>query len=293
MVGVVAFTYVLFQSLLLPYGDALRSLLPDDEVQKHDQYDIQTVHSSAKLTMVRNPLTILDLANTSTPIGNTDNHILVKGFQHGSTPNSKGMFVKEEESPRDGYELSLNRNDDIGLESVKTVEPNDEESGGTTNRVNDSILQVDGEASFDFNLKQFVKPNDTIISGNEFEEFDKIDMDFGELEEFKDSSSQKPEDTDTTFNSSTSMLQIPASPVNASHTEYLIPNISSPVGAVNLLNNQTVSETDSKQIAKRKKMKSEMPPKSVTSFQEMNSILLRHRRSSRAMVWMLVLVLSY
>lgn len=279
VVGVVAFTYVLFQSLLLPYGDALRSLLPDDGIKKYDQFDTQPGHTSEKLAMVRNPLTVLDFANISTPIGNTENYI-VKGSQRDSTLNSKGKYVKEEESLRDGNELSLNRNHDIGFESGKIVETNGNlESDDTKNRVNNSMLQVDGEASFEFPLEQFVKPNDTITSENELEEFDKMDLDFGELEEFKNSSFQKREDTDMAFNSSTFILQMPASPVNTPHSEHLISNISS-----------SVSETNSKSITRRKKMKSEMPPKSITSLEEMNSILLRHRRSSRAMVWMFVLV---
>ncbi|XP_022987636.1 probable glycosyltransferase At5g03795 [Cucurbita maxima] len=274
VMGVVAFTYVLFQSLLLPYGDALRSLLPEDGIKKFDQYSIQMGHTSAKSTTVRNPLTVLDLANTSAPIGKTDNYILEKGSQRDSTLNARGKYVKDEESPRDGYKLSLNRNHDIGFESGKMVDTNGNlESDGTKNRGNNSILHMDGEASFEFPLgQQFVKQSDTVASENELEEFGEMDLDFGELEEFKNSLLRKPGDTDVTFNSSTFMLQIPTSPVNTPHSQHLISNISSPV-----------SETNSKSIGKRKKMKNEMPPKSVTSLEEMNSILLRHRRSSRAM----------
>ncbi|XP_038879145.1 probable glycosyltransferase At5g03795 [Benincasa hispida] len=275
LVGVVAFTYVIFQSLLLPYGDALRSLLPEDGIQKYDQYNIYMGSTSAKLTTVRNPLTVLDLANVSTtPIGNTDNFILERGFQRDSTLNGKGKYVKEKGSSRDGYELSLNGNHDIGFESGNNVDTNGNlESYGTKNRVNNSILHVDGETSFEFPLEQqVVKPSDTITSENELEEFGQMDSDFGELEEFKTSSLEKPEDADVAFNSSTFMLQISTSPVNTSHSQHLISNISS-----------SVSETNSKSVGKRKKMKSEMPPKSVTSLEEMNRILLRHRRSSRAM----------
>lgn len=279
-----AFTYVLFQSLLLPYGDALRSLIPDDGTKKYDQYNIQPGHTSANLAMVRNPLTVLDLANISTPVGNTDSddYILVKGIQHDSTPNSKGKYVKEEESPRDGFELSSNGNHDIGFESRRKIETDgNRESEGTKSQVNNSILHADGEASFEFPLEQFVKPSDTITSENELEEIGTVDMDFDELKEFKESSLQKPEDTDMTLNSSTFMLQIPISLVDTPYSEPLMSNQRS-----------SVSENNSKSLTKRKKMKSEMPPKSITSLEEMNSILLRHRRSSRAMVWMLVLVLT-
>ncbi|CAK9329428.1 unnamed protein product [Citrullus colocynthis] len=274
LVGVVAFTYVIFQSLLLPYGDALRSLLPEDGIQNYDHYNIHMERTSAKLAAVRNPLTVLDLANVSIPIGNTDNFVLEKGFQRDSTLNSKEKYVEEDESTRDAFELSLKGNHDIRFESGNIVDTNvNLESDGTKNRVDNSIFHVDGEANFEFPLEQqVVKPSGTITSENELEEFGQVDLDFGELEEFKNSTLQKPEDTDMAFNSSTFMLQISTSPVNSTHSQHLISNISSPV-----------SETNSKSIGKRKKMKSELPPKTVTSLEEMNRILLRHRRSSRAM----------
>ncbi|KGN65348.1 probable glycosyltransferase At5g03795 [Cucumis sativus] len=263
LVGVVAFTYLIFQSLLLPYGDALRSLLPEDAIHKYDHYNIQFGPNSPKLATVRNPLTVLDLANVSTtPIGKID-----KGFQRDNLLNSKGEYVKEEEIPREV---------DFGSESGNNVDANGNlESDGTKNRANDSILPVDGETSFGFPLKQqVVKPSDTntITLENELEDFGQMDLDFGELEEFKNSSLQKLEDTDMPFNSSTFMLQTSTSTVNTIHSHQLLSNLSS-----------SASETNSTSIGKRKKMKSELPPKTVTTLEEMNRILFRHRRSSRAM----------
>lgn len=272
LVGVVAFTYLIFQSLLLPYGDALRSLLPEDAIHKYDHYNIQFGPNSPKLATVRNPLTVLDLANVSTtPIGKID-----KGFQRDNLLNSKGEYVKEEEIPREV---------DFGSESGNNVDANGNlESDGTKNRANDSILPVDGETSFGFPLKQqVVKPSDTntITLENELEDFGQMDLDFGELEEFKNSSLQKLEDTDMPFNSSTFMLQTSTSTVNTIHSHQLLSNLSS-----------SASETNSTSIGKRKKMKSELPPKTVTTLEEMNRILFRHRRSSRAMVWRFEFVLS-
>lgn len=40
----------------------------------------------------------------------------------------------------------------------------------------------------------------------------------------------------------------------------------------------------SKKVSKKKKMRCDLPPKSVTTMDEMNRILARHRRTSRAMV---------
>ena len=86
-----------------------------------------------------------------------------------------------------------------------------------------------------------------------------------------------------TFNSSTAMLPIPASPVNTVHSENLISNISS-----------SVSETDSKSTTKRKKMKSEMPPKSITSLEETNSmfvLVLNCSFDDLILCWVLILFL--
>jgi hypothetical protein len=58
MVVVVAVTYLLFQSLLLPYESAIRSLLPDNKVPVGDESSFVSVHSAAKSLMVRYPLMV-------------------------------------------------------------------------------------------------------------------------------------------------------------------------------------------------------------------------------------------
>lgn len=50
----------------------------------------------------------------------------------------------------------------------------------------------------------------------------------------------------------------------------------------------------SKQVSKKKQMRCNLPPKTVTTIEEMNRILVRHRRTSRAMVSMqLSLLVSF
>src|SRR5262249_19185125 len=56
--GVVAVKYLLFQSLLLPYGNALHSILPDIDKPIYDKNSLPIVHSSKKSVVIRNPLTV-------------------------------------------------------------------------------------------------------------------------------------------------------------------------------------------------------------------------------------------
>ncbi|XVE98113.1 hypothetical protein REPUB_Repub03eG0077400 [Reevesia pubescens] len=59
LVGVVAITHLLFQSFLLPYGNALRSLFPGHEDSiKNNKNFIHRIQSSVNSAMIRNPLTI-------------------------------------------------------------------------------------------------------------------------------------------------------------------------------------------------------------------------------------------
>ncbi|XWS15684.1 hypothetical protein CRYUN_Cryun34aG0022900 [Craigia yunnanensis] len=67
--------------------------------------------------------------------------------------------------------------------------------------------------------------------------------------------------------------------------EISITNAGSSVHSTSLQSDHVASKNNSAVIAKpgKKKMKCEIPPKSVTTIDEMNSLLVRHRRSSRAM----------
>ena len=67
VLGVVAVTYLMFQWLLLPYENALRSLLPQTHVPDHVTGNFFAIHSSAKSVMVRNPLTVNSSEVIDTP----------------------------------------------------------------------------------------------------------------------------------------------------------------------------------------------------------------------------------
>jgi hypothetical protein len=68
---------------------------------------------------------------------------------------------------------------------------------------------------------------------------------------------------------------------------YLKSNGSSSIGPAALKSDSAAAKNYSGVLAKpgKKKMRCEMPPKSVTLIDEMNSILVRHRRSSRSKVF--------
>lgn len=108
LVGIVAVTHLLFQSLLLPYGNALLSLLPDHDVPAYVKNDFPTVDSSTKSVMVRNPLTInaSDLIDTSVVVRLEGYADKVEaggiGFDSGLTGNER---IKEINSTLEGNGL--------------------------------------------------------------------------------------------------------------------------------------------------------------------------------------------
>ncbi|KAJ6355503.1 hypothetical protein OIU77_005986 [Salix suchowensis] len=88
------------------------------------------------------------------------------------------------------------------------------------------------------------------------------------------------------FEHANSTLPVESQAVASStKTTYLKSNGSSSVGPGALKSDSAATKNDSVVLAKpgKKKMRCEMPPKSVTLIDEMNSILVRHRRSSRSM----------
>lgn len=285
VVGVVAITHILFQSLLLPYGNALRSLLPNSNDPIYDQSNISIVQSSAKSVMVRNPLTFDTSSLTNdhsmlngllTDANNSDGGGESKDIGHdgGSNRNSGGKengFSSEEEDPGNAIELVVdrnadndfpsenvvNRNETFGLDSVKTQESN-------------SILKLASEGRHDLSPKQNVRSNHEIST-------EKI------LHKDTSLTLKELRHVNTAFKTRSVESQAAAS---STKITYLKSNESSSVGSAVLRSHLVTSKNDSARMGNsgRKKMRCEMPPKSITLIDEMNSILMRHRRSSRAMV---------
>jgi hypothetical protein len=268
MVGVVAVTYLLFQSLLLPYENALRSLLPDGEIPVRAESSFLAVHSAAKSVMVRNPLTVnaseLSMSNDSMVVEVVRTEGVGRAIENGGglkgeDSDAENGFASDEKGLDNDFELfvggNLNSgsppyenvvhmNDSLALEIVK-----DEE--------NSSVLDESGGVS----LEQTVKPNNGVSVGKNPEE----------------NTSLKSENSNTTILSPPLALPRTASSITITHIENVVSNASSSAlqreGAT-LKNDSVLMNSTGK-----KEMRCNMPPKSITSLYEMNRILARHRRS--------------
>ena len=121
MVGLVAITYLLCQSLLLPYGNALLSLLPDRDVPIYDNFSSPTRQSSVRSFMVNKSL----LSNASDL---TDTSLFVEVVEDVEKSNVTVEFGDDngtegtDEDIEDG--LALERED---LENI--VEFNEDDNG--------------------------------------------------------------------------------------------------------------------------------------------------------------------
>lgn len=254
-VGAVAFTYLLFQSLLLPYENALRSLLPDGEVPEHDESSFLAVHSVAKSVMVRNPLAV----------GSSEfskNSMLVKMVKNEDVGGAIGDRDERNGNDRDGENgFPLDKKDlengfvRLGDENLSSdASSNDvvhfmKESlvlESVRNHENSSALDEASEGRHGILLEQIVKPNYGVSIVKKPEENTSL-------------TSEKSGDADTTIQ----LLSSVAEP-----TEELALNTT-----IEMVSNSG-----------KKKMRCDMPPKLISSIYEMNHILVRHRASSSSMV---------
>ncbi|KAB2618481.1 glycosyltransferase [Pyrus ussuriensis x Pyrus communis] len=242
LLGVLSVTYLAFQSLLLPYGIALRSLLPQSKDTLQVKGSVLAVHSSAKSMMVRNPLTV----NTSDSI---DVSMFGGEIRQGTEPTGKDVYKEI-----DLIDVDRNVDDDFPSENVVVIN----ESLALVsikNRENVTVLDKADETRYGFHLEKIVLPNSEITS----------------VGASKENSTVTAKKFDTAFPSSPVIL--PA--VN------LLENRSTSVGSISL-KRVVVASKNGLVMARpgKKKMKSDLPPKSITSISEMNRILVRKRVSS-------------
>ncbi|XVF49129.1 hypothetical protein PTKIN_Ptkin03bG0243600 [Pterospermum kingtungense] len=321
LVGVVAITHLLFQLFSLPHRHALRSLLPgnDDSVENNKNV-ILRIQSSVNSTIVGNPLTTRDgvlnlvlndgnssISNVGGDVRNgsgimVDHRKMEDGFASKIVESDGGNIDDDyaSENAEDLNEFAVlddiirgRDQDDYPLEQVvepvqvvsanKLLEDDSSQTRKEIGNVNTtsqtptlgsptvSSLTMESihEAGHGFTLEQVVKHGQEISTDR--------------LPENKTSQTrQELAHVNTSSQSSTLASSVVSSMENKT---YLRNSISNAGSSIRFTQSDSVTSTsNSAMIAKpRKKMKCEMPPKSVTTIDEMNHILVRRRRSSRAM----------
>lgn len=286
VLGVVAVTYLMFQWLLLPYENALRSLLPRSQVPDHVTGSFLTIHSSAKSVMVRNPLTVnssdlIDAPRFGGVEKYADNSSLGGETVDKSEPNEKEGFkeidsVLEEKEMDNTFEHAADRNVDENFPSGNGV---DTDASLTlvsiSKEENGSNLVKTNEASYDF-------PEPTVLSKDEVSTENTLEVN-------TTMAAKHSEGVKTIFPSSPLILPATASfthQTNVTYVSYLVSNASSSVGSAFLESDiVTIKNGSLTRISPGKKMmKCNMPPKSITSIDEMNLTLVRHHAKPRALV---------
>ncbi|XP_021807096.1 probable glycosyltransferase At3g07620 isoform X1 [Prunus avium] len=276
LLGVVAVTYLSFQSLLLPYGNALRSLLPHNEVQEQFKGSgVLSIHSSAKSVMVRNPLTVhsssdfIDVSMFGGVEKAAGNSGLGGEIGHGHGPIGKDVhkeidLLLEEKGIDNTFANTMHRNVDHDFPSENVVDTIESLAlVSIENQENGSVQDKANVAKYGFPLERIVLPNYETSTENT-------------LKENSNLTAKKSDGVKTGFPSSPLILPAAAS---------LATVINASVGSTSFKSDVATSKNGSVVMKNpgRKKMKSELPPKSITSIYEMNHILLRHRASSRSL----------
>ncbi|KAK8523182.1 hypothetical protein V6N13_113134 [Hibiscus sabdariffa] len=264
LVALVAITHLLFQSLLSGHEDSV------------DGYGnvIIRVESTSKSAMVRNPLTInaSDMStrdvvlfnnvvlkdgtgsNSNSNVGGDDGNGSRKmgdrgEIENGSVSEGTNRVIVDRNVVDDEYENDEDLNEIAVLEDV--IRDQDDYVNTISDIVSSSTMESTSGAGNGFKIEQVAKHGQEVSTGK--------------LKEGKMSEAAK---------------ELVA--VNTSS----VANRTSNAGfrSTPLQSNHAASENNLSMIAKpgKKKMRCEMPPKSVTTIDEMNRILLRHRRSSRA-----------
>lgn len=284
VVGLVAVTHLLFQFFLLPYGNALRSLLPDNEVSRNFKYNARTVRSSTQSVMVRNPLTVnaSDLIDTSTSVeleNEADNfdvggELRFDTEEKGNDRYKEVSFKMEEKGFDRTFQHVPDRFVDNSFPSKNSGDVN--EISALVIRKNlesDSIMDKASEYRPGFPLEQIGEPDTDISVGNVLGENTRLML------------KKSDGGLDTPLQLSTLASSVAGSSITT-HLKTSTSSKSSSLASVSEKSDLMISKNHSAiaSVPRRKKMRCEMPPKSITSFQEMNRILVRHHAKSRSLV---------
>ncbi|XP_025012262.1 probable glycosyltransferase At5g03795 [Ricinus communis] len=273
VVGAVAVTHILFQFLLLPYGNALRSLLPNSSDPIYDKSSFPIIQSSTKSVMVRNPLTV-DTSSLS------KDSMLVKdaGLVGGSGDLKRNRedtvngFVSDDEELDNPIELAVDNDgfvsDEEDLDNTiefvvdRNVDDDFPDSNGTSTL---QIIKIQESISSSLeSITEAERDNEILISNIVSGDTTLPQKELGHA--------------NISFKSPPAVAQALALPINVTN---LRSSGNSSLGSAILKNSFATSKNVSAKPVK-KKMRCDMPPKSITLIHEMNQILVRHRRSSRA-----------
>nr|KYP61649.1 hypothetical protein KK1_016155 [Cajanus cajan] len=159
LLAVLAANYLLFQSILVPYGNGNAPWSSVPQNQKHDKVSFPSLHSTPKYSTIWNPPTgspavIATVEKVHIPIVQDEVGL---GEKKGMRNDEKGGLVSERNnSNNDVFELGADRNDVRSLAGKKDVRKGDRlelESVGSKNFI--AVFAKGSE--IDFSVKKFLE----------------------------------------------------------------------------------------------------------------------------------------
>lgn len=283
VVGLVAITHLFCQSLMLPYGTALLSLFPGDDLLARGIF--LSGSSSVNSTVVRNSI----LFNVSNSVDAT----LIAGVVTTLKKHNVGGEIGHSSGPM-GDNRTVKNEFDLGMNVLQKISEHDNDTKGDDDSEDQNFVDLNDNYVVDHDLDY--------ISVSEKANESRWILPLEQIVERSDGTSEEniPEADGNVMPGKVRTINI-TSPVN------LVSNGSIAIGSaaskrsshgaeIRLLSRDgshlklqsglgmSISTLTTVNNTMTKKLRCDMPPKSVMSIYEMNQLLVRHRRSSRAMV---------
>ncbi|PHU08109.1 hypothetical protein BC332_24598 [Capsicum chinense] len=291
VVVLVALTHLFCQTLMLPYGNALRSLLPQSKFLVAEKISLSNRESSS----------VVESAKVGESLSGTlsnfdDVHVLVhslKTVDNGDVSEddeidarvinekdevkllSNRSVVKSLENDSDFVEDAIIENDDDLFDDAVDMDEETTIQNGV-NHGSGSVLQKNDESRRSLSLEQVVKPNGELSADSQLD------------------ANRNSVLNDTKAARATNSSSVVASnhPDNLSLATIADSNESSTGDLTQLLPNHSLVQSDTHISSNglmmmnstvKKKMRCMLPPKTVTSISQMESLLVRHHARSRSM----------
>lgn len=284
LVALVATTHLMFQSLLLPYGTALQSLLPDRKILTADNATFSNTHSSAKSVMVRNPLTVnvSESAEALVFLGAIKSNKNFNGGEdigHYDGQNRVDRQEQKSNAPEGSIdhviEMGAANRKEGGLSSDKIMHTSKSLVMQGREFENHTFVPVMASDTHSVSLELTVELDNRTLSGDSQSETLSLPR-------------ETLKDLETEFHSTTltpSATPARALPSDTNNVKDLMWNASNSFHSAGAQNISTSSQDQSLATINpgKKKMRCNMPPKSVTTIEEMNHIYVRRQVSSRSM----------
>ncbi|KAK2979556.1 hypothetical protein RJ640_027420 [Escallonia rubra] len=251
LAGMVAMTHLLCQTLMLPYGNALLSLLPSGESPIDRKYSISYRKSYSKLVSVG------DIYNVGGKSGD-DSSIL----------NGKDLHNDQELVENTELDAEFPGEKNMDMDEVYAVQD-------AKGQDDEFTMEKVGETRHGLSLQQIAKPSDEIAI--ESTNADTIEVTSTDVYLLSNVSLLENSTSSVGFSTDS-----PPSKLSDGEQMRILQNDES---HIMLKSNFATSGNGSVVMSNPvgKKMRCNMPPKSVTSFHQMDQLLARRRRSSRAM----------